>query len=279
MYNMKCCLFNKQAVRASFLQNRVRTMIESPRPARSRKIRKISIVDQVYEDIRQRIAEGEWQPGDKLPSEQDLADSYGVNRLSVRMAMQRFSALGITETIGNGSYVKAFSMQAFFKEIAVFYSAKEEFQDVKELRQLLESECIRLAAVRASEDEIQTLKKALEEYNRLGLEYEADVEDEGRLDRAVDADLAFHMQVVAMSHNRLYAEIYTLIKTLIRNNIRKLLRRRVRARKEKGLPPYSGSDTHNKIYQAIADDDPAKAYELSAEMVGLTQVEGLDIFS
>ena len=75
-----------------------------------RKISKISVVDQVADEMKEKIVSGEWKPGDKLPSESDIAQMYGVNRLSVRMALQKLGTLGIIETrVGEGSFVQEFS--------------------------------------------------------------------------------------------------------------------------------------------------------------------------
>ena len=51
------------------------------------KIERVSIVDQVGEAIKQKILNGSWQVGDKLPPEAEIAQMYGVNRLSVRMVI------------------------------------------------------------------------------------------------------------------------------------------------------------------------------------------------
>lgn len=49
---------------------------------RKKKINRVSIVDQVCAAIKQDVVDGIWKPGDKLPSEAELADTFGVNRLS-----------------------------------------------------------------------------------------------------------------------------------------------------------------------------------------------------
>ena len=48
------------------------------------KIKKVSVVDQVSEALKEKLLNHTWEPGDKLPSEGELADTFGVNRLSVR---------------------------------------------------------------------------------------------------------------------------------------------------------------------------------------------------
>ena len=62
------------------------------------KIRKLSMADQVCDRIRTLLLDGTWPVGTKLPAEAQLADRFGVNRLTVRIALQKFNALGILET-------------------------------------------------------------------------------------------------------------------------------------------------------------------------------------
>ena len=92
-------------------------------------ISRISVVDQVSEAIKQKVLDEVWKPGDKIPSESELADYFSVNRLSVRMALQKLSTLGLIETrVGEGSFVTDFSLQPYFSEIAALYSDKEKLR-------------------------------------------------------------------------------------------------------------------------------------------------------
>ena len=106
---------------------------------RSPKIRRLSVVDQVSDSIKQSLLDQVWKEGDKLPSEGELAEYYGVNRLSVRMALQKLSTLGLIETrVGEGSFVAHFSVQPIFSELAPLYDNKEGRRNVEQLRNLLE---------------------------------------------------------------------------------------------------------------------------------------------
>ena len=69
------------------------------------KIKKVSVVDQVSEALKDNILNHTWEPGDKLPSEGDLADTFGVNRLSVRMALQKLNNAGAFRDQGRGRHL------------------------------------------------------------------------------------------------------------------------------------------------------------------------------
>ncbi len=126
---------------------------------RNPKIRRLSVVDQVSDSIKQSLLDQVWKEGDKLPSEGELAEYYGVNRLSVRMALQKLSTLGLIETrVGEGSFVAHFSVQPIFSELAPLYDNKEGRRDVEQLRNLLEGECTNIAIISSTEEDRQKLK-------------------------------------------------------------------------------------------------------------------------
>ncbi|MGO5115456.1 FadR/GntR family transcriptional regulator [Candidatus Avoscillospira sp. LCP25S3_F1] len=244
-----------------------------------KKISRVSIVDQVCASIKQDIADGTWKEGSKLPSEAEFAELFGVNRLSVRMALQKLSTLGIIETrVGEGSYVKRFSLRPVLSEVAVFYEGEERYEEVRQLRFLLESECMRLALQKATDEEREQLRQALQYYYEMAAEFHKDIHDETRLDQVVDADFQFHYQVIRMSHNRLYRDIYQMVQVLIREHIKRLLSRRTQAREEQGLPQNLINETHEEIYRAIRDSNANVVERLCAEMLGIIPVPGMDIF-
>ena len=72
-----------------------------------KKIERVNLTDQIYEQIVSNIMQGTWAVGDKLPSESELADSMGVSRVSVRAAIQKACAIGLIETkVGRGVFCK-----------------------------------------------------------------------------------------------------------------------------------------------------------------------------
>lgn len=250
--------------------------------ASRKKINRISIVDQVCAAVKQDIADGVWKAGDKLPSEQELSETFGVNRLSVRMALQKLITLGLIETrVGEGSFVKAFSMRPFLQEIMPFYEDEERYHDVQQLRCLLETECMRCAAEQASEEEKKELKAALMDYKEAAKEYSSgNLEDEAALERLVDADFAFHYKTVKMSRNKLYKDIYFMVQQLIRGHITKLVSTRMKNRRDAGLPPIlkDHEDTHVQIYTAIVNNDTAIMERLAEEMLQIRPAKGMDTF-
>ena len=107
----------------------------------TKKINRISVVDQVCESLKHDISSHRWIAGDKIPSEGELADAFGVNRLSVRMALQKLNTLGIIETrVGEGSFVTDFSLKPMLMEVAPFYEGDKKYRDIQHMRLLLETD-------------------------------------------------------------------------------------------------------------------------------------------
>jgi GntR family transcriptional regulator len=68
----------------------------------------VPLYEQVRQAIAQRLTDGTLAPGDKLPSESRLAEEFGVNRLTVRRAIEELARAGAVESRqGSGTYVSA----------------------------------------------------------------------------------------------------------------------------------------------------------------------------
>lgn len=81
-------------------------MVNSAHPARETVVPAQTKTDRLMSALRDRIASGEFGPGDKLPSSSELIDQYGVSRMTVRMATERLKASGeIVSIPGSGYYV------------------------------------------------------------------------------------------------------------------------------------------------------------------------------
>lgn len=81
-------------------------MVNSAHPARELVVPAQTKTERLMAAIRERIASGEFGPGDKLPSSSELTAEYGVSRMTVRMATERLKAAGeIVSLPGSGYYV------------------------------------------------------------------------------------------------------------------------------------------------------------------------------
>lgn len=81
----------------------------SATPTPGRALRTANLRVQLAESLRDRLQKGEWQEGDQLPTEAELASEYGVSRSTVRSALQQLETLGLTITRhGMGTFVSPY---------------------------------------------------------------------------------------------------------------------------------------------------------------------------
>ncbi len=233
------------------------------------KIIRKSLPDEVCERIKDNIKNGTWKLYEKIPSENDLAEMFGVNRLTIRMALQKLNTQGIVETrVGEGTYIKRFSFSKYIGEISDFFMQPKLLENVCEFRELLEIECARLAIERATPDDIAALKQILDEYCAVKLKISNMPHiDHNLFEELVELDLQFHQCIVRMSKNSLYSYSFTVAKEPIFQHL--MLKQRAdtfKAEYKSRITNYN-EDLHRVIYQAIVDRDFEACKKAYLEMV------------
>jgi DNA-binding FadR family transcriptional regulator len=210
-------------------------------------------VPQRYEQVVRRlsadIAAGRLAPGERLPSERDLARGLGVGRASVREALAALSNQGLLETRpGSGSFVAADAADRL-RGAAPAEPHDASPSDVLEARALLEPAVARLAAARATADpELEALLAAMEGPLDLG--------DAGDRARWSDADRHFHRRIAALTGN----PVLLALAGQIAERMDEPLWQRLRD-ESVATPGRSAvhAAEHRMIYEAIVDGDGAAA--------------------
>ncbi|MBI2871944.1 MAG: FadR family transcriptional regulator [Chloroflexi bacterium] len=157
-------------------------------------IRRTRLFEGVVEQVKELIRDGRLRPGQKLPSERELAQRFQVSRASLREAIRALELEGLVVTRpGAGSFVSEEGFDAAVEALARrLLAGREELADVAELRLLLEPQVAALAAQRAVQEDKDRLEAILQEQSQ-------QVQQGGS---GADADVAFHSQVAAASHNQ-----------------------------------------------------------------------------
>lgn len=233
---------------------------------KNKKIEHVSMVDQVYDSIKSEIVEGRWKTNKKLPSESDLAELYGVNRMTIRMALQKLNTIGIVETkIGKGSFVRDFSLIFFLKEISDLYLNKDKLEEIFEMRKLIEIESARLTILNATPNDLKKLKDALDKYLSQKQAFR-NLPNDSTLDKLVDADMNFHYQICNSSHNSLYKDLFYLTNAITKKYITQLITYRDNQWKNK-TPSYNDFDEHILLYEAICNKDNEACTKIYLEII------------
>ena len=113
----------------------------------------------VIDNIRQMIADGELQAGQKLPSERELAEKFNVSRVPIREALKILEYMGVLDSSpGDGTYVKNTSAQSLVSKMDFSFDATADtIRDLLELRIVLETFAAYHAAQRRTDSSVPSL--------------------------------------------------------------------------------------------------------------------------
>jgi GntR family transcriptional repressor for pyruvate dehydrogenase complex len=202
-----------------------------------------SLPDQVAQTILQRIAAGELLPGHRLPSQRDLAESMGVGLAVIREAVQRLQTLNIVEaTHGSGTMIRPFRWIPLIYDSSLFMLAMQRIgvRDLWETRRLLEGQVIRLAAERATTEDLAAMRAVLDRADPLPVDY------------AVSQTLnrEFHLALARSTHNAVLEDL-----------VAPLLEVRTEGVSHRFTQEHSRNtwQSHQGIYEAVAARDLAAA--------------------
>lgn len=161
-------------------------------------VQKESAYQQALDWMRARIASGDWAVGERIPIESELTELLGVGRNTLREAVKCLTSTGVLEIRrGAGTFVRA---RTDLGGLLTRQVAVSEMLHVYEVRRALELEAVRLACARRTDDDIRRLRAALDLRNETGRS--------GNGGAFADADLAFHVAVVAAAHNPVLDELF-----------------------------------------------------------------------
>jgi GntR family galactonate operon transcriptional repressor len=166
----------------------------------------------VVHDIGLRIVQGQLEPGDPLPTEDELSGELSVSRTVLREAIKVLAAKRLVESRPKtGTRVQQRSEWNLLDPDVLAWQLeagpdRRFLEDTLELRSLIEPAAARLAAKRASEDEISVLESTCEEMLLAG-------ED---MDAWIAPDLRFHAVLLQASHNELLEHLTDIVGSVLR---------------------------------------------------------------
>ncbi|MDR3561585.1 MAG: FadR/GntR family transcriptional regulator [Negativicutes bacterium] len=121
--------------------------------------------EKVFFQIREAIASGKYRSGDKLPSENELADAFKVSRTSIREAMKMLAGQGLVSVRrGLGAFVAECGDSSYLKDVQTILSQeKENILELFQIRKILETEAAAWAAQKARPEDLEKMEKLLAE--------------------------------------------------------------------------------------------------------------------
>lgn len=226
-----------------------------------KRVKRQSVTDQVYDQLKAQVLRRVWLPGSKLPSEKLLSQRLGVSRVAVREGLQRLVSLGLLETRqGEGTFVCEYgagnSMSALFPMLAL--NPTDVFQ-VLEYRRIMEKGTVALVAEKATDKDIAELKRG----------YAAMVERQRDISGFAREDLEFHLTLARVSGNPIILKVNSIIREILSVSMESIVQ---------ALGVRDGLDYHKRIIEAIEAHDTRLAESVMEEHIVRTiqrlRVEG-----
>jgi DNA-binding FadR family transcriptional regulator len=206
----------------------------------------------IVEQVKLLMRQGRLKPGDRLPSERELCERFGVSRVTVREALRVLEAGGLVDIrVGarGGAFVTSPTSQQVGEGLADLLNLSPlTARDVTEARQVFELGIVPMVVERATDEDIVDLREMLRTHR--------EALDSGDYEMAMSAE--FHVRIAASTHN-------PAIEMLVQSFHGPLLMSLLTAKELAPLMGQRGAEEHTAIVDAIAARDVERATSIMSE--------------
>ncbi|MFZ5754847.1 MAG: FadR/GntR family transcriptional regulator [Bacillota bacterium] len=202
-------------------------------------MKRTRLYEGIVKQLKDLITQGVLKPGDKLPTERELAETLNVSRTAVREALRALEIMGfIYGRPGEGTFVREITIDSIIEPFAsIILKERSHILDLLHVRSLLEVETARLAALHATEEDL----KAIEE----GITIMEEEIQSGNI--GLRGDDTFHLAIATASQNQVLLKIMNLIGDMLSSSREATLK----------IPnqPLKTVRDHREIFEAIKAGD------------------------
>ncbi len=208
---------------------------------------RVSLSDAVVEKLETMIST--MKPGERLPTEKELAKAFSVGRSTIRESMKVLSARRMVVRRNEGTFVGDAVKGCLVDPLNLIISmqAGGDVNSLIELREILELSTIRLACQRATPDDIVELERARWMMDEPGLSKE---ERQKR-------DINFHNTIAKVAGNPVIEELLGSLRLVIAKN--------VETRNDEVILVNGTRNFHKEMVDAIGEQNPQRAYQIMTE--------------
>jgi GntR family transcriptional repressor for pyruvate dehydrogenase complex len=205
----------------------------------------MSVTDEAIDKIKEMLVSGRLRPGDRLPKEADLAAQLGLSRNSLREAVRALTLIRVLDVRqGDGTFVTSLEPGLLLDALSFVSDLHHDDTVLEffEVRRILEPAATAMAATRIAADEVELLRKQIEQ---LG--------EASSVEELVAADVAFHRRIAESAGN-------TVLCSFLDSLAVPTVRARVwRGRIQEGAVDRTIAE-HRSILDALARRDPSLAH-------------------
>jgi GntR family transcriptional repressor for pyruvate dehydrogenase complex len=196
--------------------------------------RRVKAYEEVAQQIQHKILHG-LSPGDLLPPELQLAQSFGVSRGTIRDAIRGLELMGLVDRHqGRGTTVRRLTAESHRDPLsAALVQQRYKVKELLDIRKILEPALARRAAAHVTTAEIDELEQILRRQE----------EKVQRHELAIEEDCAFHYNIAMAADNGVVLKILDILMDLLRDTREQSLQ--TEGRLEKSLAG------HHRIFAAL----------------------------
>lgn len=201
------------------------------------------IYEEIIEQIKQLVLDGYLKPGDKLPSEKSLVESFKVSRSSIREALSALEIMGLVEVrTGDGAFIRRLEEDSIPASFYWLLSLDTSVRELLELRKMIEVQAAGYAAERITPDEFVRLSQVLQ-----AMKY--DLPNQALAWEK--ADYLFHYHIAEATHNKITVRLMDTLSKHFQN----LFELSYAKLYESRYTPELLYREHEDIYLAIKEHD------------------------
>lgn len=174
-------------------------------------VKRRKVYEQIADQLLAQIGRRHLKPGDALPPERELTQTFNVGRSSIREALRMLESQGVIMAANGGAFVVADASNPLESSLRLLFTLDEQagMTDLIELRRIFECEAAALAAERHGAEHLAEMDAAMEEMT-------ASLETSGHGDDFIDADLRFHLALAGATGNRLVLHVMHAVRDALR---------------------------------------------------------------
>ena len=215
-------------------------------PTSYQPVERRKVYAQIAEQLLGQIGSHRLKPGDVLPPERELTETFKVGRSSIREALRMLESQGVIRGVNGGAFVVAEAANPLESSLRLLFALDERagMHDLFELRRILEGEAAALAAERRTDDHLGEMDAAI-------ADMEGALAASGSGDAFIEADLRFHFAVATATGNRLVLHSMQAVRDVLRRALMTVYH----------IPhsPESAVGEHRAIRAAVAAGDAEQA--------------------
>jgi GntR family transcriptional repressor for pyruvate dehydrogenase complex len=208
------------------------------------KIAQQTVKDQLINKIKEKIINGYWESGRRIPTEHEISELYSVGRGSVREALQHLIAIGLLERDKSNIFVSKDVSEIISEPINLLIGFnKISAHELFETRLVLEVAMAGMAALRRAPDDLEKITLILDEMKK-----------SKSFKSYIAKNIQFHQAVADASKNTLLIKLFNGIQIPLREQQQEVI--------ERGIARRQALDEHKEILQAISEKNKKLAEKL-----------------